>query len=247
MQQGARGGNQITTCIRKDLVSLPSDVRQVTLYSDTCGGQNKNSHVAPIGHSHMERDVDYGMIEKQEKIMQVPVAHPHDWDQLLHSICKKKIRDAELSHTHFLDFVGMLKDTLQLRKKDTGGGGGGGNQVNWKIIIWFRFRKDYGKVFYKNSLEEGKQFKSLSFIRREKEGACLKLLCQFKKRKRIYFHLSHLNSIIFIKVYKQLILQGAGGPTRLRRLHELGPPAGAWTAGTAQLTPADISDDPAVY
>ncbi|KAJ8872008.1 hypothetical protein PR048_028348 [Dryococelus australis] len=46
--EDARGGNKIATCIYKQLVSLPPDVEHVILYSDTCGGQNKNSHVSAM-------------------------------------------------------------------------------------------------------------------------------------------------------------------------------------------------------
>lgn len=40
-----RGCNQIATCPFLELINLPLNVKRVTLYSDTCGGQYINSHV----------------------------------------------------------------------------------------------------------------------------------------------------------------------------------------------------------
>lgn len=43
-----RGGNQIASCLFRHLQSLPSEVEEVTYYSDQCGGQNKNNLVAQM-------------------------------------------------------------------------------------------------------------------------------------------------------------------------------------------------------
>ncbi|KAJ8885647.1 hypothetical protein PR048_011845, partial [Dryococelus australis] len=46
------------------------------------------------GHSHME----------------LPMAHTHDWYQLVHSVDKNnKFRVRKLSHTNVFDFAGILK------------------------------------------------------------------------------------------------------------------------------------------
>nr|CAH7765855.1 unnamed protein product [Callosobruchus chinensis] len=45
---GGRGGNQIGTCLFLELIHFHSNVKYVILYSDTCGGQNRNSHVAAM-------------------------------------------------------------------------------------------------------------------------------------------------------------------------------------------------------
>lgn len=39
-----RGANQIASCLFKHLSALPPCIKKVILYSDTCGGQNKNSY-----------------------------------------------------------------------------------------------------------------------------------------------------------------------------------------------------------
>ncbi|CAG4949581.1 unnamed protein product [Parnassius apollo] len=43
-----RGANQIASCLFLYLKELPEEVSEVILYSDTCGGQNKNTHVAAM-------------------------------------------------------------------------------------------------------------------------------------------------------------------------------------------------------
>lgn len=83
-----RGGNEIASCVYTNLMQLPDTVKLVTLYSDSCAGQNKNSHLSSMffyllskktslneinhkflepGHTHMECDTDHSLIEKQKK------------------------------------------------------------------------------------------------------------------------------------------------------------------------------------
>lgn len=81
-----RGANEIASCLLTHLINnSPNNVTEFTFYSDTYGGQNKNSHVSAMflkiihmlpsviinhtflvpGHTHMECDVDHSLIEKQ--------------------------------------------------------------------------------------------------------------------------------------------------------------------------------------
>ncbi|CAH1974127.1 unnamed protein product [Acanthoscelides obtectus] len=43
-----RGANQVGSCIHQFLNSIPSDVEKITLYSDSCTGQNKNAHIVAM-------------------------------------------------------------------------------------------------------------------------------------------------------------------------------------------------------
>lgn len=109
---GNRGANDVESCVYKYLLNLPSNIQHVTMYSDTCGGQNKNSHVAvmclvalqnnknlqtidhkfPIpSHTHMECDTDHSMIEQKKKY-DGSIEHPHDWATLIRQ-CGKKTYD----------------------------------------------------------------------------------------------------------------------------------------------------------
>jgi hypothetical protein len=83
-----RGSNQIATCIFNLLKNIPENVSEITFYSDTCGGQNKNNNVALMflyaisnfsalkiispkflvaGHTYMECDSDHALIEKKKE------------------------------------------------------------------------------------------------------------------------------------------------------------------------------------
>lgn len=42
---GGKRANQITSCLSKHLYNIDPQVSYITLYSDTCGGQNKNIHM----------------------------------------------------------------------------------------------------------------------------------------------------------------------------------------------------------
>ena len=43
---GKRGANEIGTCLYIHINSLPPNINHVSLYSDTCGGQNRNKYIA---------------------------------------------------------------------------------------------------------------------------------------------------------------------------------------------------------
>lgn len=83
-----RGANQIASCLYKHLLNITPEIKEVTLYSDTCAGQNKNSFLPAMymmvlknnpnlryinhkflipGHTHMECDSDHSIIEKKKE------------------------------------------------------------------------------------------------------------------------------------------------------------------------------------
>lgn len=181
--EGGRGANQIATCLYRELFHLPEKVKNVVLYSDTCGGQNRNSHVAAMfltimqnrthlevidhkfmvsGHSHLECDVDHGLIEKQKKKLQIPVSHPHDWYQLVRSVGKKnKFEVIEFTHRDFLNFADLFKSTLSLRKKDSEG-----NFFKWTKIRWLRYTREEKVIYFKETLDEEVPFRCLNLTRR---------------------------------------------------------------------------------
>jgi len=46
--EGKRGSNEVGTCLYRWLSSLPTTVQEAVLYSDTCGGQNRNQFIAAL-------------------------------------------------------------------------------------------------------------------------------------------------------------------------------------------------------
>jgi len=81
---GRRGSNEIGSCLLQYLQSLPNTVQEISMFSDTCGGQNRNQNVAAVllyavhsidhisvieqkflekGHTYMECDSMHSAIE----------------------------------------------------------------------------------------------------------------------------------------------------------------------------------------
>ena len=93
-----RGANEIASCLYKQILPLSSEIEKIVFYSDSCGRQNKNTHVAAIlltvtangklkqidhkfmvvGHTHMEVNTDHSLIERKKKQRSVPIYLPHD-------------------------------------------------------------------------------------------------------------------------------------------------------------------------
>lgn len=183
-----RGANEIASCLFKEIMGLPSTIKKITFYSDTCGGQNKNGHVAAMfltvmqlkdsleeihhkflvpGHSHMECDVDHSLIEKQKKKTGMKIAHPHDWATLIRCTNNKKpFNVVELSQEDFYDFAKLLKTTFVKRQKDSSGA-----QFRWHDCKWLKYTKHHGIIYYKNSLNNEDEFHELNFNRRGRHSA----------------------------------------------------------------------------
>lgn len=53
-----REANEIASCLYKELMSLPNTVKTITLYSDTCARQNKNSYVASMFSFLSQKKID---------------------------------------------------------------------------------------------------------------------------------------------------------------------------------------------
>lgn len=120
---GSKGASEIATCLCNHLVSL-GETNEVTFYSDTAPGQNRNSVVAamflraveqlPIGiinqkfmdsgHSEMECDSVHSTIEARGK--QVDVFTPEGWYMVARTAKTRKPyhKVVEMVHTDFLDF-----------------------------------------------------------------------------------------------------------------------------------------------
>ncbi|XP_063216648.1 uncharacterized protein LOC134542596 [Bacillus rossius redtenbacheri] len=183
--EGARGANQVATCVLRELSELPEDVTHIILYSDTCGGQNRNSHVAAMflylmqqkcnlqlvdhkfmvsGHSHMECDTDHALIEKQKKKLRFTVSHPHDWYQLVRTVGRKnKFEVVELNHQDFLNFAELYKTSLFLRKKDSSG-----EPFKWTEMRWLRYTQERRVIQFKNTLDEDAPFREICLKRRNR-------------------------------------------------------------------------------
>ena len=189
-----RGANEIASCLYYHLKhNIQPNESEITFYSDTCGGQNKNTYVSAMflkaiqelpnikiinhkflvaGHTHMECDIDHSMIEKSKKKSNTPIYHPHDWYQLVRRTGKvSKFQVVEMSQTDFFDFSNLLKGPLMVHKLNTDR-----EQFKWQPVSWLQYTKTgKGVLNYKTTLEENAPFKILSFLRRGNSGSILQV------------------------------------------------------------------------
>lgn len=184
---GARGANQIASCLWHLLQNLPPNIKQVTFYSDTCGGQNKNNivammfmfllHIHPTleiinhkflisGHSHMECDSDHAVIERTKKKTHLKINHLNDWIQLVRS-CKLKnaFEVIPMQLEQFLKFseLSSKKGPFTIKKKDVHG-----NKFLWQPVKWLQFRKPIGEIYFKTDIDSESPFNVISFKKRGK-------------------------------------------------------------------------------
>ncbi|KAE8746712.1 hypothetical protein FOCC_FOCC006575 [Frankliniella occidentalis] len=192
--EAGRGANEISSCVvryLKEEVAPP--VTQVTMYSDTCSGQNKNSHMCAAlisavkdhpsleivdhkflvpGHTFMECDQIHANIEKKKKKATVEIHHPNSWYDFIKTVPYKKsnLLVREMKQEHFFDFAALLQQKkdgpLVMREKNCDG-----DQFLFSPVQWFRFQKELPTtVLYKLDLAKDSAFKQLNFRRRGKLG-----------------------------------------------------------------------------
>lgn len=106
--EASRGSQEIGSCLLKYVTQLPPTVKYLIAFSDNCGGQNKNQYITRFwmytvqnthietvehkflvpGHTFMECDEDFGLIEKTKKSLQY-VFMTDDWIHAVAKIHKK--------------------------------------------------------------------------------------------------------------------------------------------------------------
>lgn len=136
---GGRGANQMASCVYYFILNyIPSNIKHLIFYSDSCSGQNKNFHMVNMfllaarnnpnvetiihnffvpGHTHMDCDTDHAAIEKAKKKTRMEIHHPRDWYQLARTCNKKNAFTVIEMHADlFLDFASLLKGPFQQKK-----------------------------------------------------------------------------------------------------------------------------------
>ncbi|KAE8744950.1 hypothetical protein FOCC_FOCC008362 [Frankliniella occidentalis] len=187
-----RGAEEIASCLLSYFNEfLPSTVKHVILYSDTCSGQNKNSlmitalsftvqHHPTVetidqkflvsGHTHLECDQAHHQIEQKKKKTNVPLHHPQNYFDLVREVgpTNKKFKVKEMKLTDFWNFEKALvgnEAPLVWRKRNTDG-----NPFLFGDAEWFRFQKKCpGIIQYKKSLHKEEPFAKLNWKRNKKE------------------------------------------------------------------------------
>lgn len=160
---GLRGSCEIATVLLLYLQNLPRTTKRVSLFSDTCAGQNRNQFVSCMflyavrtidnlemvehkfmekGHSYMEVDSMHSAIESAKK--HVSVYSMQDWLNIFHIARSNRLRNKmckpynikQLKYSDFIDFKKLAKDMIKNRYKDETGA-----KVNWLKIKRLRYEK----------------------------------------------------------------------------------------------------------
>lgn len=155
--EGKRGSQEISACLLKHLKTLPSSVRHVVIYSDTCTGQNRNIKVAlsllklvaqhptidrieqkflVSGHSFLPNDSDFGSVElaAKKKIIFVP----EDWYKIMKECRRNKsFSVVHMKRDEFLSTVPLEQGVVK-RKTDTNG-----RNINWLHIQRLMYKKSH--------------------------------------------------------------------------------------------------------
>lgn len=165
---GRRGSVEIGTALYRYFTSLTEHVKHVTLFSDTCSGQNRNQNVSALlmhtvqttgievieqkffesGHSMMECDSMHSAIERAKK--NVPVYSIHDWMNIMRQARttrskKNPYQIVQLRHGDFLDLDSLSKSLLCNRTHDTNR-----EKVKWLKVKTFRYEKaNPGQLLYR--------------------------------------------------------------------------------------------------
>lgn len=180
-----RGASEVATCLRLHLQSLPVNVDHVVLYSDACGGQNRNKIIASCllhsvvtlpnikvidhkflesGHTHMEVDSMHAAVEFAKKKTKFFV--PSQWDTVLQMARRRNpYTVVPLKHTDIIDFKQYQSINMKPQKKTESGA-----KVIWTKIKWMRYIKDEPEVcYFKNDIDG--EFEKLKIVGSRRQPA----------------------------------------------------------------------------
>lgn len=175
---GKKGSSEIGSIILKYLNGIPDHIEEVSLFSDTCGGQNRNQYVAAVlfwavqkidhlkciehkflesGHSHMEVDSMHSSIESAQK--HANIYSITEWLNVFRRARssgkgkrkgqnKKPYNVCELKYTDFNDLKTLSKSMMITKGKTSNG------RVKWLKIKRMRYIKGESKIYYNYDMSE---------------------------------------------------------------------------------------------
>ncbi|KAK3918310.1 Proline--tRNA ligase [Frankliniella fusca] len=185
--EARRGANEIASCLFHHITKeLPSTVKYLTMFSDCCLGQNRNSIICAMllaalqcnptlkvvdhiflvpGHTRMECDSKHSIIERCKKYSEKRAMIPCDWFDIVHEAGNGRF---EVFHMkgHIYDFQRLLESKhngpLIKRSKDVNN-----EEFRYLDTFWFQYtKKSKGFVHVKSSFKEEAPFRKVSFLRR---------------------------------------------------------------------------------
>ena len=155
--EGERGADEVAICLLKYLKTVSGSVKRLVLWSDGCGGQNKNhqlqllwmylvqshrflsiEHKFPeVGHTYLPCDRCFGHIEQKKRKTDY-VYTTDEWVKLIsQSRPKKRFQAVRLKQDNFVNIDGSLKRFVCVRKKTNDG-----RPVRFQKVMAFRHSHD---------------------------------------------------------------------------------------------------------
>lgn len=175
---GRRGSCEIGSALFKWIKQIPHHVKEISLFSDTCGGQNRNQFISAFfmyvvnkthleivehkfmesGHSYLEVDSMHSAIEVAKE--NVSVYSVNDWINIMviarSNRRKRKNKKSdpyiveELKFSDIVDLKSLGENLIKNRTLDDKG-----KKVQWFKIKVLRFeKKQPGVILFKYSIEE---------------------------------------------------------------------------------------------
>lgn len=175
-----RGADEIASSLWHFIKDLPDSVEEITLYSDTCPGQNRNNILAVMfmivlqqkttlkkinhkflvpGHTHLECDTDHAAIERFIKHRNSTISVPQDWASVI-KMTSNRFDVKFMSQSDFFAFSKLLSTYFIKRNitKDK-------TSFAWNSIFWLMYERS-NDVGFKYTLNPDDPFRFFSMCRR---------------------------------------------------------------------------------
>ena len=182
----SRGSQDIASCLLKHFSTTQSQASHLILFSDACGGQNRNINMACFclyivcnpdfsytvvdhkfmlsGHSYLPNDRDFGAIEKASRRAE-HVYVPEDWCLLVERARRKNAFVAVRMSSN--DYVSLESVKAQIVNRKTNIHK---QKVSWLNIRWIQVSKEKPyQLRYRYSLNALEAWKTLD-IQRKRPG-----------------------------------------------------------------------------
>ena len=179
------GSSEVGSCLLSHFKEMQTAATSLILYSDACGGQNRNIYLVCLwmhvvandeysftsidhkfmvsGHSYLPNDRDFGSIENARKRSEY-IYLPTDWERVVTQARKKN--EFPVYRMDRQKFVSLkpLKEAIVNRKKTENR-----EKVEWLKMRWISVRKDRPLEFrYRQTHNELEEWKIVSVKHRTK-------------------------------------------------------------------------------
>lgn len=181
--QAGRGAQEVGSCLRSHVKNNVSDtVKYLTLWSDSCGGQNRNIKMVLLlkcileecgslesiqlkfltsGHSFLPNDSDFGDIECALKRQQ-RLYSPQDYADIM-KVCRTK-NPLEVTFLNRDDFVSTAKIEKQItnRKKDIDE-----MKINWLHMKEIKVQRDKPYSLFVKNIHNSSEYSEINIRKRQ--------------------------------------------------------------------------------